>query len=79
MVFFGTPHGGLRTYDLEEMVDADSSAYEESRLNLLRQLREGSEFLESQKELTSIWEKYKPNVLSFYETGRTRAVSKVGF
>jgi hypothetical protein len=78
IVFFGTPHNGLRTYDLEEMVDAESGGYETSKHNLLKQLREGSEFLEYQKdELSYIWEKYKPNVLSFYETVPTAAVSKV--
>jgi hypothetical protein len=60
------------------MVDAESGGSETSRHNLLKQLREGSEFLEYQKDdLSYIWKKYSPNVLSFYETVPTAAVSKV--
>jgi hypothetical protein len=78
IIFFGTPHGGIRTYDIEEMVDAESGVYETSRQNLLKQLREGSEFLEVQKEEFSyIWEEYKPNIVSFYETVKTRTVERV--
>jgi len=69
----------MRTYDLEEMVDAGSGGYETSKHNLLKQLREGSEFLEYQKEgLNSIWEEYKPNIVSFYETVQTPTVEWVG-
>ncbi|KAF8538748.1 hypothetical protein BDD12DRAFT_841185 [Trichophaea hybrida] len=79
IIFFGTPHQGMRTYDLEEMVDAESGGYETSRHNLLRQLREGSEFLETQKEeLSYIREEYKPKVVSFYETVQTSTVKRVG-
>jgi len=68
----------MRTYELEEMVDMESGGYETSRHNLLRQLREGSEFLETQKEdLSYIWEKYKPNIISFYETVQTPTVKRV--
>ncbi|KAF8531694.1 hypothetical protein BDD12DRAFT_914648, partial [Trichophaea hybrida] len=75
IIFFGTPHQGMRTYDLEEMVDSESGSYETSRHNLLRQLREGSEFLETQKEeLNYLWKEYKPNILSFYETVATPTV-----
>lgn len=78
IVFFGTPHDGLRTYDLEEIVEAESSGHETSRSNLLKQLREGSEFLEVQKdELSYIWEEYKPNIVSFYETVQTPTVEMV--
>jgi hypothetical protein len=78
IVFFGTPHQGLRTYDLEEMVDAEAGGYETSRHNLLKQLREGSEFLETQKEgLSHIWEEYRPKIISFYETAQTATVAKV--
>jgi hypothetical protein len=77
-MFFGTPHEGLRTYDLEEMVDAESGGYETSRHNLLKQLREGSEFLETQKEdLSYIWDEYKPKIISFYETEQSATVAKV--
>jgi hypothetical protein len=47
IVFFGTPHQGIQTYELEEMLDGQSSSYETSRHNLLRQLREGSEWLDN--------------------------------
>ncbi|KAF8249183.1 hypothetical protein K440DRAFT_660436 [Wilcoxina mikolae CBS 423.85] len=77
IIFFGTPHQGMRTYDLEEMVDAESGGYETSRHNLLRQLREGSEFLETQKEkLSYIWEECKPEIVSFYETVQTSTVER---
>jgi hypothetical protein len=76
IIFFGTPHQGLRTYDLEDMVDAESG--ETSRLNMLKQLREGSEFLENQKDdLSYIWEEYKPKIISFYETVLTPTVQMV--
>ncbi|KAF8535741.1 hypothetical protein BDD12DRAFT_891916 [Trichophaea hybrida] len=79
IIFFGTPHQGMRTYDLEEMVDAESSGYETSRHNLLRQLREGSEFLENQKEdLSYIWEEYKPKIISFYESVQTPTIKMPG-
>jgi hypothetical protein len=68
----------MRTYDLEEMVDAESGGYETSRHNLLRQLREGSEFLENQKEdLSYIWEEHKPKIISFYESVQTPTVKRV--
>jgi len=69
----------MRTSDLEEMVEAESGSYETSRHNLLKQLREGSEFLETQKEeLSFIWEEFKPKIISFYETVTTPTVEKVG-
>jgi hypothetical protein len=78
IIFFGNPHQGMRTSDLEAMVDAESGGYDTSRHNLLRQLREGSEFLETQKEeLSYIWEECKPKIVSFYETAATPTVEKV--
>ena len=78
-MFFGTPHQGIRTYDIEEMVDAESGGYETSRHNVLRQLREGSEFLENQKEeLSYIWKEYTPKIVSFYETAPTPTIERVG-
>ncbi|KAF8542396.1 hypothetical protein BDD12DRAFT_802949 [Trichophaea hybrida] len=80
IIFFGTPHQGMRTYDLEEMVDAESGGHETSRHNLLRQLRDGSGFLETQKEeLSYIWDEWKPKIVSFYETVATPTVERVGF
>jgi len=78
IIFFGIPHGGLRIYDLQEMVDAESGGYETSRINLLKLLREGAEFLEVQKEeLINIREEYKTKIISFYETISTPIVQKV--
>jgi hypothetical protein len=77
-MFFGTPHQGLRTHDLEAMVDAESGGYVTARHHLLRMLREGSEFLETQKsELCYMLQEYKPNIVSFYETEKTVTVAKV--
>jgi hypothetical protein len=42
------------------------------------QLKEGSEFLENQKEdLISVWGGFKRNIFSFYETVKTPTVIKV--
>jgi hypothetical protein len=73
-MFFGTPHYGMRTDDLEKMVHNDSS-----RHNLLRQLKEGSELLENQLEdLAHFWEEYKLNIISVYEQVPTPSVKLVG-
>jgi hypothetical protein len=78
IVFFGTPHEGLRTHELEKMMDAESGGYESSRHKLLEQLRDGSDFLESQKDdLSYIWGDFNPRIISFYETVKTRTVRKV--
>jgi hypothetical protein len=64
----------MATYDLEEIVECETS-----RHNLLRQLTEGSEFLDNQKdELSYIWNEYKPKIISFYETAPTFRVQRVG-
>ncbi|KAA8899139.1 hypothetical protein FN846DRAFT_960911 [Sphaerosporella brunnea] len=77
--FFGTPHQGLRTVELEEMAgeldDADSRLKVQ---NLLRQLQDGSEFLENQKDdLSELWGKFHGKVFTFYETDKTQSVKKV--
>jgi len=80
IVFFGTPHQGMRTYELEEMVKAESGGcnHETSKYNLLKQLKEGSGFLEVQKEeLENIWAEYKPKIVSFYELIKTPTVAQV--
>lgn len=42
------------------------------------QLKEGSEFLENQKEdLVRIWERFNGKVVSFYETVKTPSLGKV--
>jgi hypothetical protein len=65
---FGTPQQGFHAEQLERVVDA--------RHNLIRQLKEGSEFLENQKEdLLPILECLKERkVVSFYETLNTTLV-----
>ncbi|KAF8538307.1 hypothetical protein BDD12DRAFT_779452, partial [Trichophaea hybrida] len=74
--FFGTPHQGLRTAELEDMVEDLSGGVETSRLRLLMQLRENSEFLETQRDaLADIWPGRK--IISFYEVEKTRVVQKL--
>jgi hypothetical protein len=71
--FFGTPHQGLRTVELEEMVNSEGETDSNLKVqNLLVQLREGSEFLENQKEaLGQMWGKFQGKVFTFYETEKT--------
>ena len=48
------------------------------QVNLLAQLREGSEYLENQKEdLSRLWEEFRGKVVTFYETKKTKSVKKV--
>ena len=64
MFFFGTLHHSLGTAELEEMVDEGSN--EQKTLNLLVQLKEGSEYLENQKEaLSRLWEEFHGKVVTF--------------
>jgi hypothetical protein len=79
--FFGTPHQGLETVDLEQMVDMETHAIDNHKIrNLLAQLKEGSEFLENQKDVLSrTWDKFSGKIFSFYETEKTKSVKKVGF
>jgi hypothetical protein len=59
------------------MVDTDTGG-QESRLNLLGQLKEDSEFLETQKEdLLCIWGEIQGKIVSFYETVKTPTTQKV--
>ena len=74
--FFGTPHQGLRTTELEGMVDETEDR--NVRVYLLAQLKEGSEYLENQKEaLSRLWEGFRGKVVTFYETKPTKSVKKV--
>jgi hypothetical protein len=76
ILFFGTPHRGLRTTELEAMLEDMSSSSESNRADLLCQLQEGSEFLETQAdEVVDILGRRK--VVSFYETVKTPTVQKV--
>lgn len=46
--------------------------------NLLAQLREGSEYLENQKDdLSEMWGKLRGKVFTFHETEKTKSVKKV--
>lgn len=74
MLLFGTPHNGLVIDDLRMMIDKDD--YE--RGLILNQLKEGSEYLENQKEeLVRIWRGFKGKVVSFYETEKTKQVTVI--
>jgi len=74
--FFGAPHDGLRITELEAMVQDMSLDLESQPAKLLQQLREGSEFLESQRdELVDIWSGLK--IVSYYETVDTPTVKEV--
>ena len=56
----------------------DEKPNEQKTLNLLAQLREGSEYLENQKEaLSRLWEEFRGKVVTFYETEPTKSVKKV--
>ncbi|KAF8537638.1 hypothetical protein BDD12DRAFT_930604 [Trichophaea hybrida] len=77
--FFGTPHQGLRTDELEQMVDMETGGDQKIR-NLLAQLTEGFEWLENQKEaLIPVWEEFSGKIFSFYETEKTKTVKKKRF
>jgi hypothetical protein len=77
LFFFGVPHQGFRTSEIEARVkdmsrDGDSSA----AVMLLEKLRQNSEFLISQRnDLVDIWDKI--NLYSFYEKVKTPTVVQV--
>lgn len=74
--FFGVGHQGLRTEELEAMVIDLSGRDDSARSRLLKQLKENSDFLATQREdLVDIWEGRK--IFSFYETEFTPTVKKV--
>ena len=78
MFFFGTPHQGLRTAELEEMVDEEAGNQKALLHNLFTQLKEGTEYLENQKEaLSRLWEGFHGKVVTFYETEPTKSVRTV--
>ena len=75
MFFFGTPHQGLAAAELEKAVGekADSRG-----ALMLSQLKEGSEYLENQKEaLLRLREKFSGEVVTFYETKPTESDREV--
>jgi len=78
ILFFGAPHQGLRTTELEAMVDeisSDSGGGDVQARKLLQQLSEGSDFLEGQSDrLVDVLSGLQ--VVSYYETVPTRTVNK---
>ena len=59
------------------MVDEETED-QNVRVYLLAQLKEGSEYLENQKEaLSRLWEGFRGKVVTFYETEQTKSVKKV--
>lgn len=74
LFFFGAPHRGMRTQELEAMVH-DAGGGEASK-NRLIGLREDSELLEHLREfLADSWGHFE--VVSFYEIEDTHTVKKV--
>ena len=60
------------------MVDDEADNPKVQVRNLLVQLKEGSEYLENQKEaLSRLWEGFHGKVVTFYETEPTKSVTKV--
>ena len=62
------------------MLDEEPDNQKAKVLNLLAraQLKEGSEYLENQKEaLSRLWEGFRGKVVTFYETEPTKFVKKV--
>ena len=59
-------------------MDEEIDNQEVQVLNLFAQLKEGSEYLENQKEaLSRLWEGFHGKVVTFYETEPTKFVKKV--
>ncbi|KAI5838328.1 hypothetical protein DFP73DRAFT_269681, partial [Morchella snyderi] len=74
--FFGTPHGGLRTKELSEMVNR--AIWDRKTQILVAQLEEDCEFLENQKDnLSKMWAIFKGKVFTFYETEKSKVVREV--
>ena len=60
------------------MVDEETDDQGVQVHNLFAQLREGSEYLENQKEaLSQLWDRFPGKVVTFYETEPTKSVKKV--
>jgi hypothetical protein len=76
--FFGTPHQGLEINGLLSMID-DVSHGRSSRSDFVKQLQEGTNFLDTQKDdITSLWNQTSGvEIVSFYETKTTAVVKKV--
>jgi hypothetical protein len=79
ILFFGTPHQGLEVKELLAMVEDVSLSQRASRSNLVEQLREGSNFLDTYRDdITSLWGSISDiEIVSFYETKKTVTVKRV--
>jgi len=75
--FFGTPHQGLEIDELLSMID-DVSHGQSSRSDFVKQLQEGANFLDTQRDdITSLWDQTSSiEIVSFYETKTTAVVKK---
>lgn len=76
LVFFGAPHNGLRTKELEAMIDdLQPKGVDQSR-ELLDRLRENSTYLEEHRDHLVEILKGK-NIISYYERILSPVVQKV--
>lgn len=76
LVFFGAPHHGLRTKELEEMVDDLQLPGSDRFRELLMQIRENSKYLEEHAHvLGDIWRDRK--IISLHELHPSPTVKKV--
>ncbi|KAH0608276.1 uncharacterized protein H6S33_002328 [Morchella sextelata] len=77
VIFFGTPHKGLKVSQLEDMIQDIEKNSDSTRLHLLSQLKESSQshWLEEQRDhLADVWANI--GIVSFYETETTPTVAK---
>lgn len=66
----------MRTQELSEMVN--KGICDKKTQILLTQLADGCEYLESQKDcLSRMWDRYKGQIFTFYETEKTNVVKEV--
>lgn len=76
LVFFGAPHNGLRTEELEAMVDDLGLHGAERSHELLVLLRENSKYLEENRDnLAEIWKGKK--IITCHELALSPVVRKV--
>ena len=79
-MFFGAPHKGLDTSDLEVMAQAVRGPWQKERVNLVKKLREDAECLEVRVEnFVKVLQTRGQDlrVISFYEESMTRKYEMV--
>lgn len=78
LIFFGAPHKGLETTDLESMVESITLKLQKGRMQrIVQSLKEDSEFLESyREELVEVLS--ARTIISLYETLLSSVVRPVG-